>query len=422
MPPKLLARPAIPMDSSASSPTGPTGRLHGVDALRAFAVLSILLLHNVEHFDLYYRPEGSPAWLARLDQSVWDTLFFLFGGKAYAIFALLFGLTFSIQYSRQERLGRDFRPRFAWRMALLALFGVLNSVFYEGDILLIYAVLGLALLPVARLPRRWLLALSLLLLLQPPLWPALWHGWQQPDLTPPNPASWALFEEGMRRLSSPDLLAAWWGNLSSGRYTVLLWSMEVGRPAQTCALFYLGFLAGRQGWFHADAGARRRWTWVFLLAGLTLALTHSLLQHLPVWVSAPALRPTLQVMAESWFNLSVMALWVSGWMGLQTVPAVAHGAGWIAPLGRMSLTAYVSQSILGAALYHAWGLGWFRYTGASLCLLIGLAFAALQLAFSHYWMRRHAQGPLETLWHRATWWGYAKPGSGVALRSRIQVP
>ena len=71
-------------------------RLHVVDALRGFAIVSIMLLHNIEHFDFYYSPQGLPAWMTLLDKHIWDTLFFLFGGKSYAIFSLLFGLTFFI--------------------------------------------------------------------------------------------------------------------------------------------------------------------------------------------------------------------------------------------------------------------------------------------------------------------------------------
>lgn len=128
-----------------------TSRLIVVDALRGFAIVSIMLLHNLEHFDFYYFPGDLPSWMISLDKGIWNTLFFLFAGKAYAIFALLFGLTFFIQCDNQEKNGKDFRARFAWRLLLLLLFGMINSAFFEGDILSIYAVLGLFLIPVAKL-------------------------------------------------------------------------------------------------------------------------------------------------------------------------------------------------------------------------------------------------------------------------------
>ena len=114
-----------------------TSRLQIVDALRGFAIVSIMLLHNLEHFDFYFTPEHLPLWMQASDKIIWDTLFFLFSGKSYAIFALLFGLTFYIQDSNQQKNGRDFRVRFAWRLLLLLLFDIINSAFYEGDILTI---------------------------------------------------------------------------------------------------------------------------------------------------------------------------------------------------------------------------------------------------------------------------------------------
>ena len=75
-------------------------RIEVVDALRGFAVMAIILLHNIEHFNLYNFPEATTDFMKALDKGVWDTLFFLFSGKAYAIFALLFGFSFFIQFDK----------------------------------------------------------------------------------------------------------------------------------------------------------------------------------------------------------------------------------------------------------------------------------------------------------------------------------
>ena len=98
--------------------TNKTTRFEVVDALRGFAILSIMLLHNIEHFDLYHIPETLPEWIKTMDTVIWDTMFFMFGGKSYAIFALLFGLTFHIQMSNRQKEGYDFGGRFLWRLLL----------------------------------------------------------------------------------------------------------------------------------------------------------------------------------------------------------------------------------------------------------------------------------------------------------------
>lgn len=82
-------------------------RVDVADVLRGFAVLAIILLHSIEHFNFYSFPDTTyqSAWLNFLDKVIWDGLFFMFGGKAYAIFALLFGFSFFIQHDNQRMRG-----------------------------------------------------------------------------------------------------------------------------------------------------------------------------------------------------------------------------------------------------------------------------------------------------------------------------
>ena len=63
-------------------------RIEVVDALRGFAVMAIILVHNLEHFIFPVYPTDSPNWLNILDQGIFNGIFSLFAGKAYAIFAL----------------------------------------------------------------------------------------------------------------------------------------------------------------------------------------------------------------------------------------------------------------------------------------------------------------------------------------------
>ena len=86
-------------------PLSKAPRIEVVDALRGFAVMAIILVHNLEHFIFPVYPTDSPAWQNILDQGVLNTVFSLFAGKAYAIFALLFGFTFYIQSHNQQLKG-----------------------------------------------------------------------------------------------------------------------------------------------------------------------------------------------------------------------------------------------------------------------------------------------------------------------------
>ena len=131
---------------------GSNPRIEVVDALRGLAVMAIILVHNLEHFIFPVYPAHSPGWLNVLDQGVFNGIFSLFAGKAYAIFALLFGFTFYIQTNNQKRQGKDFGYRFLWRLVLLAGFATLNAAFFPaGDVLLLFVVVGLVLF----LTRNW---------------------------------------------------------------------------------------------------------------------------------------------------------------------------------------------------------------------------------------------------------------------------
>jgi uncharacterized protein len=132
-------------------------RIEVVDALRGFAVMAIMLLHNIEHFNFYSFSEATSEFMKVLDKGIWDTLFFLFGGKAYAIFALLFGFSFYVQMNNQEKKGKDFRLRFMWRLVLLFGIGCINAAFFPGEILVLYSLVGFVLVPVCKLSNKMVL-------------------------------------------------------------------------------------------------------------------------------------------------------------------------------------------------------------------------------------------------------------------------
>ena len=69
----------------------------------------------------------------------------------------------------------------------------------------------------------------------------------------------------------------------------------------------------------------------------------------------------------------------------------------------MSLTNYVTQSIIGSFLYFGYGLGLHAKCGTTVSICIGIVFLILQVSFAHWWMARHKRGPLESIWHKLTW-------------------
>ena len=153
----------------------PNTRVEVADALRGIAVIGIILFHSVEHFNIF--PTEPAVHTLACDKLVSDVLAWLLSGKMYGIFAMLFGLSFFIMNDNQQQMGRSFSGRFAWRMFLLLCFGMVNMALYDGDILMVYAFVGLILIPISYLPSKAVWVIIALLAIQPVEIYRLLSGW-----------------------------------------------------------------------------------------------------------------------------------------------------------------------------------------------------------------------------------------------------
>lgn len=384
-------------------------RLGVVDALRGFALMAIVLLHNLEHYNIYHLPEEQPAWLGVLDQGVWDSVFFLFAGKAFATFSLLFGFSFFIQMDNQAKRGYDFRWRFAWRLLLLALFAQLHALFYNGDILLLYALCGFFLIPVSRLSDKMVLVIATLLVCQPFEWYRMIRALMDPAYVT---SIGNLFMTYAQRCWEPTtegtFLQALASNIGDGQLYSNCWQVENGRLFLVPGLFMFGLLLGRLRYFVRSE--RSICFWKRLLAGAFIAFVVLMVLRslLSGWVEiqTDSFKVAYGVAMGSYVNFSMMCLLVA----LFVLFWFRRGDGYRAqrfliPYGRMSLTNYIVQSIIGCSIYYGYGLGLWRFSGATCSLLIGFGIFLLQWGYSRYWLSHFRQGPLEYLWKRLTWLG-----------------
>jgi uncharacterized protein len=383
-------------------------RVEVVDALRGFAIMSIMLLHNIEHFDYYNFPEALPEWMKVLDKIIWETLFFLFGGKSYAIFALLFGFSFYIQNNNQEKKEKDFRGRFLWRLILLLGFGFINTVFYEGDILMIYAVLGLTLIPVCKWNDKAVFITAVILMLQPLEWAKFFYMLFHPEYVPMPNLSDHYFGMMGEYLKSTSFMDYAIGNLNIGRFASVAWSWENGRFFQAPALFMLGMLVGRRKLFIASTESNLFWKKALQYAIFLFVPLFALKTFLPEMIERKATMNSLSIIITSWSNLAFMIVMVSTFILIYQKESIHKILSKLIPFGKMSLTNYIMQSIVGSFIYYRYGLGLVEYTGATYCLLIGIVLFVLQLSFCTWWLKTHKQGPLEYIWHKVTWISFRK--------------
>ena len=115
-------------------------------------------------------------------------------------------------------------------------------------------------------------------------------------------------------------------------------------------------------------------------------------------------------MTAAWYNLAQTMVVVSSAVLLwYAFAGFRRLFGRLATIGRMSLTNYLLQSILGTFVFYNWGLGLYREVGVAYALLCGVGIVAVQYLFSRWWLGRFSHGPVEWLWKRLTWIG-AKNG------------
>lgn len=384
--------------------TLPNTRIDAADLLRAVAVGGIIMLHFIEHLNFYSFPT-----LTKFDEDVWDVAFFVLSNKMYAIFAMLFGLTLFVQHDNQAQRGFDFRPRFAWRMVLLFGFGLLDLLFFNGDILTVYAVCGLLVLPLVRAGNRVVLAFALLLALQPVELFYFVGSLVNPGLQPLNLGSDDLFVAILPAQEGGSWFDVAWAGLRYGLPVNFTWALEHGRFTQTLFLFLLGLWLGRRRMFYDEGRNAAVWRRTLVWSLAAFAVLCPLRYTVPQLFTSECAQASLTVMLDMWKNLAMMLFYVSGITLLYHRTRARRFLAKLLPYGKMSLSNYIGQSVVGGFIFYHWGLGLYAVSGHAMSLALGVVFILLQYTFCRLWLRSHKRGPLEQLWHNATWAGARRP-------------
>ena len=400
----------------------PNTRIDVADALRGIAVAGIIAYHSVEHFDIF--TEEPIVHTLACDQTVGNVLAWLLSGKMYGIFAMLFGLSFFIMNDNQQQKGRSFAGRFAWRMCLLFVFGVINVAFYDGDILMLYAVYGLLLIPISYLPSWAVWCIIGVLAIQPVELYRL--------LTGTTIDNTRLFDIYNRTIALHEHGSFWENAVNNVRYGFelnLRYNVYSGRLTQLLCLFILGMQLGRQRLFYrerprkgavmeTEATAATDGRNVATDADTATNTDAGTVSNLPIWhgvlvVSAVAvgvlsvvdfgvLKPWLTPIYNLMILLMTVAGVVSAWDASKGVRrALSH----LCTFGRMSLTNYLLQSVIGSFIFCGYGLACYRLVGITYAVMIGLGMVVCQYCFCRWWFSSHPRGPLEGLWRRLTWIG-----------------
>lgn len=380
-------------------------RIEVVDALRGFAVMAILLVHSLEHFIFSVYPETSsqPQWLNTLDDTVFSIIFTLFAGKSYAIFALLFGFTFYIQYNNQQNKGKDFGPRFLWRMILLLAFATLNAAFFPaGDVLLLFAIVSIFLFAVRKWSNTTILITAIIFLLQPIEWfhyfaSNIIPNYSIPDLNVGE--MYAAISKNTKEGTFGEFIVK---NITLGQKASLFWAIGAGRFLQTAGLFLLGYLIGRKKLFLNSVENTHFWVKALIVSAILFAPINAL-ADIFLNDDSKIISSSIGVILDMWQKFAFTFVLISAFVLAFYHTAFKDKTKNLQLYGKMSLTNYITQSIGGALIYFPFGLYLAPYCGYTASLLIGILFFILQMQFCKWWLKSHKQGPLEYIWHKWTW-------------------
>lgn len=378
-------------------------RLDIVDALRGFALLGIILIHNIDHFDLGNSVASSLPFLSFLDKIIQEQIFFIFGGKSYAMFALLFGFSFFIQFENKRKEGKPFAGRFVWRMVLLFCFGLFHVMFYSGEILSCYAVAALFIIPFRNQSNKVLIILAIICMLEPWELGKLIYSFFDSTYVFEQWDHHYYFEAASAAQTSTSFFELLKVNLYSGFINSHLFAWHSGRYFQTLSLFFLGLYLGRKELFKRTEYSEKFWINTLLISVFCFAILYPLKMHLGDLAFRAEIHEPLSVMLNMWTNFSFMTVLVSLFVICWFKISFRKIQSLLVPYGRMSLTNYITTSMFGSFVYYQYGLGLFPRAGVTLSLLIGFTIFAVQLLFSKWWLKRHKKGPLEWVWYKLTY-------------------
>lgn len=382
-----------------------------LDILRGFALVGIAVA-NFPEFALFtfLKPDAVAAMpTAGADRWVRFLQYVFVDGKFYTIFSLLFGIGFSIIISNAMRRGASGFRIFYRRMAILLGFGFVHLMFiWSGDILMLYALMGM-LLPLFRnCSDRTLLSWAAVLLFVPVIIDSACefagvslsagvvrlqqHYCAKYGITDDNFAYW---------LRDADSYGGVFQFLVQGALVRVQEFVDGNRYFKVMGLFLIGFCIGRRR-MYAHTVMRRRMLRRVALAGCFAGLPLSVVY---AWSA---------VNGHPWGNaahslLYFVSVYIVGFAYVAAICLVynRHPRARVFSLfsapGRMALTNYIGQSVWGMAIYYGIGLGLGASMGLSLVVPVAVGVWLVEALFSLLWLRLFNFGPLEWIWRMLTY-------------------
>jgi uncharacterized protein len=386
------------------SPIDPQARIRSVDAVRGFALFGVLLV-NMFNFGAY-----NPEWTDPLDQAFLTLMHSVFETKSWRLFSMLFGFGFALQLSRILSQADGSLWLYFRRLFILFVIGMAHALFYDGDILMEYAMLGVVLTAFRNMRPSWLLVLACMLLLAFPLG-NLMHSLKADELSEQSEDALPLAE---LRLDHPYLdspLTVFRENAAA--IPPQIWSNLHGPESSLAifSMFLVGLYIGRRGILrdakHHLGLIRRVFFWGISIGVICASLEWHLKHQFDYAVfQENRASDSVRFFGDMLFAYGSTALalgYGAGIVLLAQSPSWSRTLRPLQNLGRMALTVYLSGTLMFTTLFYGYGFGQIFLLGPAATTAWAVVFFLVQLLFCDYWMRRFRFGPAEWAWRSLTY-------------------
>lgn len=399
-------------------------RVDVIDVLRGFALFGVLLANALWYFSGF--AELSEQDVLRLpanplDSAVFELEQFFVTSKFISIFSFLFGMGFALQMRRAEEAGTPVKRLYLRRMLWLLAFGVVHALLaFYGDVLHLYAVLGLLLigwvtrsetaligwgltfaiaLPIAVRALQWALPVATDGLIDPE---AMTEARRGIAIAQHAAFAGSSYVEMMRanaidfwsRLSTDVVLAA--GLATFGKFLLGVWAGRTGLLVRASSDKEAGSDDSSVTWMRRGAGGGL----VMGVACQGIVVADAAFPALGTDSGMATIAETALLQAGV---LSLAMSYVCAIVLLFRRPDWNRTLSYLAPAGRMALTNYLGQSIACIVIFYGVGLGWYGRVGPTAVLAISVVVFVAQAAASGWWLRRFQYGPAEWAWRSLTY-------------------
>jgi uncharacterized protein len=386
-------------------------RLEIVDALRGFSLAGIVIVHIVEQYAGGPLPAEAmeSARQGTADYVVDGFIQFFLRGKFFALFSLLFGWSFFIQFDNARKRNTDYRGRYLWRIFLLFVIGYVHHCFYRGDILTIYAMLAPFLILFLPLSNKWLwagigiifLGIPRIILFQTIGDGSIFGGSAMDFEGPEVQQYWQVLKNG----TLPEVL---YSNATDGFAMKMEFQLGlIYRFYLTFAFFLFGAWLGRIRYFDQFEKYKVATRWVLIGSAIGFfvfgALTAVSFMQVGQEFSFGNPWAAVGLHMLDLVNLCLTLIILAGFVFIYHTRRGQSIFHTFKEYGRMALTNYVFQSIIGTSILFGWGLGQIGEWRNIHLFIFSLAIIALQIIVSKIWMKTFRYGPLEWVWRSLTY-------------------